>query len=46
MISETGREDPGPDAAVYADFYPRYGALYPALAGQFADLAEVVERHL
>jgi len=31
---------PGPDAAVYARYYPRYQALYPALAQEFAALAE------
>ncbi len=32
---------PGPDADVYARYYPRYRALYPALAAEFAALAKV-----
>lgn len=32
---------PGPDADVYARYYPRYRALYPALAGEFAKIATV-----
>jgi len=31
---------------VYADYYPRYRALYPALAPQFEAIAQVVARHL
>jgi xylulokinase len=46
VIVETGREDPGAEASVYTDYYPGYRALYPALAEQFAALAEVVERHV
>jgi xylulokinase len=42
----TGRTEPGPAAPVYADYYPRYRALYPALASEFAAIAEVVGRHL
>jgi xylulokinase len=42
----TGRTEAGPDTAVYADYYPRYRALYPALAPEFAALAEVVNMHL
>jgi xylulokinase len=39
-------ERPGPAAPVYADYYPRYRALYPALAGEFEALARVAERHI
>src|SRR5438045_7084566 len=31
----TDRVELGPDAHVYADYYPIYRALYPALATQF-----------
>lgn len=37
---------PGPAAAVYADYYPRYQALYAALKGEFGAMAGVVEKHL
>lgn len=45
-VALTGRLSPGPDAAVYADFHPRYRALYPALQAEFAAVAETVSRHL
>ena len=45
-IRVTGRTRPGPAMAVYADFYPRYRALYPALAPDFAAMAQVVSKHL
>ncbi len=45
-IRLTGRTEPGPAVSVYADYYPRYRALYPALAPEFAAIAEVVNRHL
>jgi xylulokinase len=45
-IRVSGRTEPGPAAPVYADYYPRYRALYPALAPEFAAIAEVVTRHL
>lgn len=41
-----GRTPPGPAAPIYADYYPRYRALYPALAPEFAAIAEVVRKHL
>ena len=44
-VQVTGRTEPGPDSAVYADYYPRYRALYPALKEQFKMLAEVAARH-
>jgi sugar (pentulose or hexulose) kinase len=34
---------PGPDAAVYDEYYPRYRALYPALAPEFASMARLLE---
>jgi hypothetical protein len=45
-IRVTEQMQPGPDKAVYADYYPRYRALYPALAPHFAELAKTVARHL
>jgi xylulokinase len=45
-VQMTGRTDPGPAVSVYADYYPRYRALYPALAREFEAMAEVVSRHL
>ena len=42
----TGCTEPGPDTPVYADYYPHYRALYPALAPEFAELAKTVSRHL
>lgn len=41
----TGSTLPGPAASVYADFYPRYRALYPALAPHFETMAQVVSMH-
>ena len=45
-IKITGKSQPGPDKAVYADFYPHYRALYPALKDEFASLTQTVEKHL
>jgi len=42
----TGRTEPGPAVPVYADYYPRYRALYPALAPEFEAIARVVSQHL
>ncbi len=47
MIKVTGRTSPERKVAnVYPDYYARYRALYPALAGEFWRMAEVVEAHL
>ncbi|MGC8874138.1 MAG: xylulokinase [Chloroflexia bacterium] len=46
VVHIAGTTSPGADREVYADYYPRYRALYPALAPEFRQLAEVVERHL
>lgn len=46
VINITGETKPGPGAAVYADYYPRYQALYPTLKAEFEALAQVVEKHL
>lgn len=45
-VRETGRTAPGADVPVYADYYARYRALYPALAAEFKELAATVSRHL
>jgi xylulokinase len=45
-IQLTGQTEPGPAVSIYADYYPHYRALYPALAPEFAAIAEVVSRHL
>jgi xylulokinase len=45
-IRVTGQTNPGPAVSTYADYYPRYRALYPALAPQFEAIAQVVARHL
>jgi len=45
-VQLTGSTRPGPSAAVYADYYPRYRALYPALSREFAEISGVVSRHL
>jgi xylulokinase len=45
-IQLTGQTDPGPAVPVYADYYPHYRALYPALAPEFAAIAKVVGKHL
>jgi xylulokinase len=36
---------PGRDADAYADYYPRYRALYPVLKAEFGELARVVREH-
>ncbi len=45
-IRVTGHTHPGPAVPVYADYYPRYRALYPALAPEFKAIAQVVSQHL
>jgi xylulokinase len=45
-VQVTGRTEPGSDVSVYADYYPRYRALYPALAPEFRAMAHVVSTHL
>ncbi len=42
-IQITGRTTPGEAVDRYRDFYPRYQALYPALAPEFNALARLVE---
>jgi xylulokinase len=45
-IRIVGSTQPGPVARLYRDYYPRYQALYPALAEEFKRMAEVVDRQL
>jgi xylulokinase len=45
-VEMMGRTEPGPAVSVYADYYPRYRALYPALAPEFEAMAQVVGKHL
>jgi len=44
-VQVTGRTEPGPAVPVYTDTYPRYRALYPALAPEFEAIARVGSRH-
>ena len=46
VIRVTGQTEPGAAASVYADYYPRDRALYPALAREFEAMAPVVSKHL
>ncbi|MGA9349383.1 MAG: xylulokinase [Anaerolineae bacterium] len=46
VIQMTGRTQPGPAVPVYEDYYPRYRALYPALAPEFQAVAQVMSKHL
>lgn len=43
-IRVTEQVNPGPSARTYAEFYPRYRALYPALAREFEAIAEAVSK--
>lgn len=42
VIALAGRTKPGPATNTYAAYYPRYRALYPALAAEFAAISNVV----
>ena len=42
VIRVKERTQPGPAASVYERYYPRYRALYPALAAEFAAMTRVV----
>ena len=42
VIALTGRTEPGPATNTYTAYYPRYRALYPALAAEFAAISNVV----
>lgn len=44
-IRVTDQTPVGPEQRVYADFYPRFRALYPALKGEFEALAELSEKY-
>jgi len=43
VIQITGRTSPSDNTQLYQQFYPRYRALYPALASEFKALAELVD---
>ncbi len=43
-IRITERVTPGPAARIYADYYPHYRALYPALAAHFQAVGATVAR--
>jgi hypothetical protein len=40
-IRITGSTEPGEAAKVYAAYYPRYRALYPALKAEFEAMSKV-----
>ena len=42
MISITGSTTPSGAKEAYKDYYPQYRDLYPALAGQFKKIAELI----
>lgn len=42
VIQTTSRTAPGEASPIYAQYYPRYRALYPALKSEFESLARVV----
>jgi xylulokinase len=44
VVKVTGSTQPGAARAVYADYYPRYRALYPALKPEFDAMAQLVAR--
>ena len=44
-VRVTGQTEPGPAVPLYAEYYPRYRALYPALVPQFEAMAALVSRH-
>ena len=45
VIRVTDSLAPGSDAGVYADTYPLYRSLYPALAAHFKRTSEAVAKH-
>ena len=44
VIKLTGRTAPSDATKVYAAYYPRYRALYPALADEFSAITDVVSK--
>jgi len=46
IVKNTGEANPGKEAAIYADYYPEYRALYPALKDRFESINKVVEKNL
>jgi len=45
-IGLVSQVQPGANARIYADYYPLYQSLYPALAPQFKRVSQVAARHL
>jgi xylulokinase len=45
-VRATDRIEPGPAARLYADYYPIYRALYPALAPQFQAVSAATARQM
>ena len=46
VIKLTDRVEPGPNRAVYADYYPIYRELYPALAPYFKQDGAITEKYV
>lgn len=44
-ISTTQEVDPGDNVPVYADFFPRYRNLYPALRFEFEQMSDTLQAH-
>jgi xylulokinase len=44
-IRVTDRTEVGSDKEIYADYYPRYQAMYPALKEEFASLSGLSEKY-
>lgn len=44
-VHVVGRTEPGPDAYIYADYYPHYRALYPALQAEFHAISQIAGRY-
>jgi xylulokinase len=42
VVKTKYKTKPSPAKSVYAQYYPRYRALYPALKSEFAQIAEIV----
>ena len=46
IVKSTGETNPGTDQQIYADFYPEYQALYPALKDRFGSVAKIVDKYV
>jgi xylulokinase len=45
-IKATDKSEPGPNRAVYADYYEVYRRLYPALAPEFQQVSKITQKHM